>query len=402
MSRWGGALGLGAGVTAAAIAFGSRPLAVVGVGLLLAGGLARLWAAFARSPITLEAAVRPPRCTEGDRVHVSLRATRASRVPVGSAAVSWELGPLGLRECRLRGHGRVLRAELDLGRLPRGVYRPASTQVLAGDFLGLASVLAPTSCELGPLLVRPRIEELAALFTDSGLARGDARRGLLRRSSGFDFHSVREYEQGESLRRVHWPTSARRGQLMVRELEDTVRDGVVVLLDCDPAGAAGTPPDSSFDAAVRAAGSLVRAHAGRGRVATLVTTGRERALVAVRSVDADLDGALAALAAAAPDAVHGLARWLGGDGSWLSGAGELVVVTAELPPAAASALLALSRRVAVAVVRVDAPTFAGRPPRTDAGALSLSAAGIPVAVLRHGQPLAEALGAVGEEVSAVG
>ena len=98
---------------------------------------------------------------------------------------------------------------------------------------------------------------------------------------------------------------------MVKELEDRAYDGVVVILDCDPRGAVGEPPDSSFDVAVRAAGSILQAHATRGRPATFVSTGRERAVVPVRSAADDLGGAVTALAAAEPDALYGLARFLG-------------------------------------------------------------------------------------------
>ena len=44
MSRLASALALGFGVTAAALAFGSRPLGVAGVGLLIAAGAAGIWA----------------------------------------------------------------------------------------------------------------------------------------------------------------------------------------------------------------------------------------------------------------------------------------------------------------------------------------------------------------------
>ncbi len=51
---------------------------------------------------------------------------------------------------------------------------------------------------------------------------------------------MREYVEGESLRKVHWPSTAHRGQLMVKELEDAPRDEVAVLLDGDArAGDAG-------------------------------------------------------------------------------------------------------------------------------------------------------------------
>src|SRR5205807_431581 len=81
------------------------------------------------------------------------------------------------------------------------------------------------------------------------------------RHAGFDLHSVREHVEGESLRRVHWPSTARRGELMVRELEDAPRDEIAVLLDADAYAVAG----ESFDAQVRAAASILAVHIVRGR-----------------------------------------------------------------------------------------------------------------------------------------
>jgi uncharacterized protein (DUF58 family) len=201
---------------------------------------------------------------------------------------------------------------------------------------------------------------------------------------------VRQYEQGESLRRVHWPSSARRGQLMVKELEDTAHDGVVVILDCDPRCAVGDPPESSFDAAVRVAGSLLQAHATRGRFATLVSTGRSRAVVPVRSASADFDAALGQLAAAEPDALDGLARFLAGEHTWLA-SGELAVVTATTDPACFAQILALATRRVVSVVWIDAASFAGRPTRAEPGLLRLAGHGIPAAVVRQGDDLAAEL-----------
>ena len=87
--------------------------------------------------------------------------------------------------------------------------------------------------EQGALLVLPRIVELDVLFSESGPRADNGRRLLLRRPSGFDVHSVREYEEGESLRKVHWKSTARRGQLMVKELQDEPRDEVAILLDAE-------------------------------------------------------------------------------------------------------------------------------------------------------------------------
>ncbi len=60
-TAWRGGLGLGAVALAAAVASGSRPLGVVGVGFLLAWGVTWLWSWLAERPVavTLEADSRP-------------------------------------------------------------------------------------------------------------------------------------------------------------------------------------------------------------------------------------------------------------------------------------------------------------------------------------------------------
>jgi uncharacterized protein (DUF58 family) len=390
MSAWRGGLGLGAIALGAAVVSGSRPLGVVGVGFLLAWGLTWLWTWLAERPVTLSLDVRPENAREGDRVTLDIEARRTSRVPLGSVSIDLALGRLGRQSQRLRGHGRLLSARIDLGPLPRGVYVIDDARVVVGDLLGLASLSPPVAFEKATLVVRPRLVALDGLFCDAGVVGGDGRRLLLRRAAGFDFHSVREYEQGESLRRVHWPTSARRGQLMVKELEDTSHDGVVVVLDCEAAGAVGTPPDSSFDTAVRAAGSVLQTHATRGRVATLVSTGRGCTAIQVRTAHAELGGAVTALAAAIADAPCGLARALRELPARGAG-GELTIVTATRDPAAFAGVLALAARRPVSLVWVDAASFAARPTRAEPGILRLAAHGIPTAVVRRGDDLAAAL-----------
>lgn len=391
MRRWSGALALGACVTAAALAFGSRPLTVAGAGLLLAAGLSRVWAGLARGDAAIAVSVAPERPVEGDRVRLQVQARRSSRIPVGSASLRLRLGKRGEYELRLHGRGRTLRGALDLGPLPRGVFPLTDVHLVLGDHLGLGSVAVAGRRDGATVVVYPRLVGLRGVFSEGGASGGEGRRLLLRRSAGFDFHSVREYEQGESLRRVHWATTARRGRLMVKELHDAPGDDVVVVLDCDPAGVAGTPPGSSFDVAVRAAGSILQAHAARGRSATLVTTGSRRVATSVRSGDGDLDGVLAVLAAAEPDASHGLARSLRADEPALTRASEIAVVTGAPLATVAPMLARAAAHRLVSVVWVDAPSLAGRPTRADPGLLRLAGSGIPVAVVRHGDDLAVAL-----------
>jgi uncharacterized protein (DUF58 family) len=387
--RVGGAFLLGLAVTGAALAFGSRPLGVAGVGLLIAASAARIWAGLVSGRFYVSYAATPAPAVEGDRVRVRVEVQRSSRIPVGSIVVHGRLGRFGPFELRLRGHGRSAKADLWLGRLPRGYFPLSDARLVLGDHLGLESISRPVDPAGFAIVVHPRLVELDTLFSEAGRVGGQGRRLLLRRPAGFDLHSVREYTQGESLRRVHWPTTARTGQLMVKELEDAPRDTVAVVLDCDPAGVAGVPPDASFDAAVRAAGSVLLHHVGKGRKSTLVTTGREGVVQTVS--DGGIEAALGVLAAAEPDAVTGIASWLGELRRRSHDTGEVVIVTANLDPAAADAIIGAAARRLVSVVWVDAPSYVGRPTRPATGPLRLAAAGIPVAVVRQGESLAAAL-----------
>ena len=180
---------------------------------------------------------------------------------------------------------------------------------------------------------------------------------------------------------------------MVKELDDAPRDAVVVLLDCDPRGAVGEPPDSSFDTAVRSAGSVLRVYAARGRRATLLTTGMHGTALHVCSLEGDFRAALDALAAVEPDAAGSLGRALGREDSVAARAGELVIVSASLDHASLDAVFAAASRRIVSLVWIDAPSFADRPTRALPGLLRLSAGGVPVAVVRRGDDLASVLDA---------
>ena len=153
---------------------------------------------------------------------------------------------------------------------------------------------------------------------------------------------MREYEQGESLRRVHWRSTARRGELMVKELEDAPRDEIAVLLDADATAVVG----ESFDVQVRAAGSILESYVRRGRRAVLVVNSERRDVQQVHSAAADWRRALELLAAAEPSGRGSVARLLAEHDGPAARALELAVVTARLDAGLVDRLVqrALSRR----------------------------------------------------------
>ena len=115
-------------------------LGVVGVGFLIAGAVTWLWAWMADSPVAVTTTVTPTPAVEGDRVRVALDVRRTSGTPVGSLTVLVSAGRLGERSFRLPPRGRRASANVDLGRLPRGVYPFSKTEVVLGDLLGLVTV----------------------------------------------------------------------------------------------------------------------------------------------------------------------------------------------------------------------------------------------------------------------
>ncbi len=228
----------------------------------------------------------------------------------------------------------------------------------------------------------PRLTDLERLFSETGAHARDGRRLLLQRPSGFDLHSVRDYVEGDSLRKVHWRSTARRAHLMVKELEDSPREDVAVVLD-----AWQGCPRPVFDVAVRAAGSILQAYARRTRRAALVLGG---ATVEVQRVQAEGDWrrALELLAGAEPDGVDPPDRLLAGERNPAALALDLVVVTPRLDPAFADRVIKRAKaRRNTALVYVDGAH--DREPLL----LRLQAAGVAVAVLREGDDLRLVLGA---------
>lgn len=387
MTRRGrAALALGVAAYLAGWAFGSRPLIVVSVGLLLAVLVAWLAVRLTGRPIELRRTTRT-KPLEGEDVQVRVELELDSSLAPASVTLVERFAKLGERRTALHREGRHLWARYVIPSPPRGRYALEAAVAVVEDPFGLDRVELPLPRQEA-LVVYPRLVELDRLFTETGSHAREGRRLLLQRPSGFDLHSVRDYVEGDSLRKVHWPTTARRGHLMVKELEDSPRDELAVVLDASRDAVVG----ESFDVQVRAVGSILQAYARRGRRAALVV-GSARTEVQRVHGEGDWRRALELLAAAEADGVDGGVQLLVGDRNPATRALELVVVTARLEPALVERLMQRSAaRRSTAVVWIDSASFAGRP-RQEPALLRLSAAGLPVAVVRSGDDLRHVLGA---------
>ena len=200
---------------------------------------------------------------------------------------------------------------------PRGVYRVGPTMARVSDPLGLAE----TSELTGPadrIVVYPAVEELSGF----PIVRGQdpamqASRPEHAQRGGEDFYTLREYQQGDDLRRVHWPSSARTDELMIRQLETPWQSRALVLLDVR---STSYESQDAFEKAVSGAATVVTHLVASGFDADL-WAGDAEAIDAAR-----YSSAMERLALVQPDpaidieAVAGRIRQKGGGGA-------LVIVT---------------------------------------------------------------------------
>jgi uncharacterized protein (DUF58 family) len=134
----------------------------------------------------------------------------------------------------------------------RGLVRLGPLRVGRRDPFGLTRVHRTFGTE-APVWVYPYLHPIAAV--PAGFSRNLD--GLTERvpHGSITFDALREYVPGDDLRHVHWRTSARIGELMVRERVDTSRPRLVVLLDDRSRVHRG----DTFEDACEAAGSVVAA-----------------------------------------------------------------------------------------------------------------------------------------------
>ena len=137
--------------------------------------------------------------------------------------------------------------------LPQRGRHPLPPAVVSTRFPFGLFVKRKEISESGTVLVYPRIRDLPALAPGAALIGDGERSGRIARSG--EFHGLDEYREGQSMRRIHWPASARRGRLVVREMEgDGDRSWVLEL----GRGRAGDPDFESAveDVASRAVSAL--------------------------------------------------------------------------------------------------------------------------------------------------
>lgn len=246
---------LAAGIAAAlcSAVLNERDLLRVAVFVVALPLLGAALAATSRVGLSARRTVVTPRVPAGEQTDVVLEINATGRIPSGGLlledGVPYSLGgrPRFVVE-RLRRRNTV-RLGYQLRPTMRGIHNVGPLRGRITDPFGLAEFERELAAH-SRIVVIPRVMRLTGLPGGSGQGAGDDGSIRLRSGQGEDDAVVRQYRQGDDLRRVHWRSTARRDELMVRVEERPWRGGITVLLDRRASAHRGSGPTSSLEWAI--------------------------------------------------------------------------------------------------------------------------------------------------------
>jgi uncharacterized protein (DUF58 family) len=252
--------------------FGIEELFVIAVGLAAAVGAGVLAVRLRRPRYSVRRWVHPAVLTVGDtgRVDLTIRNEGAGRSP--RTELTEPVGPVNTARMAVAPlrRGEQVTAGYRVPASRRGVLQLGPLEVERRDLLGLAATRS-IGADLTEVMVAPRTFELPM----PALGHGVLGRHLLAQAQRLgpgEFHSLRDYVDGDEPRSIHWRASARSTELKVRQhTTEGVRRCIVVM----DRSAQDAPPDDpeAFERAISISASLVQAADRAGLTTRFVTAG---------------------------------------------------------------------------------------------------------------------------------
>lgn len=277
-SGWGVLVG-GLVFVVAGRLFGAIEFLVVGAAAVGAVVFAVLVRRLRPSRVAVARQLTPPQVPAGEPARVDLEVVNHAtyRTPVlklhdsvsGTRGVNLALAPIAAAGGNVHGAYRLPTTR-------RGVLELGPITIEDTDGLGLARRSHRLDTRVR-LIVHPPIEQLPLLRVPAG---DDPLVGEeLRQSLGLsdeEFDGLREYVPGDDLRKIHWPSSARLGELQVRQFRPPRHGRLSIVIDTRPPGDAV----HAIDATSSVAGSIANAVLQSGDATRIETTdGRGTPLV---------------------------------------------------------------------------------------------------------------------------
>lgn len=356
----------GAAAALCSVVLGQKDLLRVAILVLALPVVSALVVARTRYRVASQRRVDPMRVSAGAPGRVRLRIENISRLPTGLLLleddVPYMLGsrprfvvdrvePRGVREVSY-----PIRSDV------RGVFTIGPLTVRLSDPFGLCE-LPRSFTARARFIVTPAVYALPSVrLGGEWSGSGDSRSRAIA-AAGEDDVACREYRHGDDLRRVHWRSTARQGQIMVRREEQPWQSRATVLLDTRAAAHIGDGPGSSFEWAISATASAAVHLLRRGYAVRLVTDtgavigGGAEGNVTVGDVEGMILDALAIVTASKNVSLREAAPGLRRGG----GEGLLVAVLGSLDASEVTALARLRHGTSTAIgILLDTRAWATR------------------------------------------
>jgi len=360
--------------------------------IMLGVPLAYLWARLSLWGLRAEVARRADRLEQGQ--YLDERITLRNRSLLGKLWLevedSSDIPNTATRRVISLGPGQSRSWRLLTPCNRRGLFTVGPLVVTSGDPFGIFRI----SKQFGrsqSLLVYPKPEHLGSLEIPSADLLGTGHVHRLTHYITPDAISVRQYAYGDSYNRIHWPSTARTRDLMVKLFEMDPDSEVWLLIDLDKAVHAGEGDNSTEEYAVAIAAAVARYFSRAGQPIGLLSFGRSLKIDPPQRGIGQYVRILESLALMRADGEIPLADLLDKEGRRFGRNSTLLVITPSNDERWVSGLQSVCGRGArLAVALIEPDTFGGEGKSLIVFG-TLTAAGIQTYLLRRGDGVAAAL-----------
>jgi len=266
----------------------------------------------------------------------------------------------------------------------RGLFRLGPLRVLTGDPFGIFQGAITYSSETS-FIVYPPLLEVPGLPLPWGTASGNSRSSLRTFHVTTDAAGIRDYAPGDSLHRIHWLSTARRGELHSKEYDLEPSGNLWIVLDLDAAVHYGEDEDSTEEYAVKLAAALIHRAIRENKAVGLVAHGADKVVINPAKGARHLWRLMEQLALTSANGRVPLQKVMSDVNATLGRGLSVVAISPSTDASWLNSLAVVRQRAsAPSVILLDGASFGG--PQSASGlAAQLGSAGMVVHVVQKGQ-----------------
>lgn len=241
----------------------------------------------------------------------------------------------------------------------RGLFSLGPTTLKTGDPFGIYQVSIENFAS-ATLLVTPPVLPLPAIQVAGGGRAGEGRPARKALEQSISTVSVRDYTPGDTLRSIHWPTTARRGQLYVKTFDNTPISDWWIILDLDQRFMAGEGERSTEETEVILAASLATRGLRNGLAVGLIANGESLDWLPAKMGSTQNLQIMRTLASVTPGDHQSLAILLENALSVIHSQSSLVLITSSIDTDWLKSIISFrDRGVVPTVLLMDPHSFGG-------------------------------------------